>query len=325
MTCSSPARALLLAAGLISTGAPRVVRAESADDVETARAYFVEASKLGNQGRWREAREMYARSLQLKPAPLTRYSLGVAQRETGRLAEALQSFRAFLSEPATPATTPYIAPATSAIAAIEAGVGRVTIAVEPLRVDGLTLTIDGNPAPAVSEGPREMDPGLHEVVARAPGFRAAKASFMAVAGSAARVALALVPLPGTAPVVAVRGDSQAPAPVAEASGPEPERPSTVLPIVLMGAGAGLCVGGVSLGLVGVRQASEAPTRDGPDASAARAKGIAGDVIAGAGIVAAGVGLLVLLTSGRSRPTTARVGLWARGATAGVEAHFGSTR
>jgi hypothetical protein len=91
----------------------------------------------------------------------------------------------------------------------------------------------------------------------------------------------------------------------------------------MGVGGGLFIGGISLGLVGVRQASQAPTQDGPDAHAARTKGIAGDVIAGAGVATAGVGLVLLLTSGRSRPATATpgVGLWTSGATAGMEARF----
>ena len=115
MTRSSAARALLLAAGLLSVGAPRAVLAESADDVETARACFLEATRLGKQGRWKEASEMYARSLQLKPAPLTRYSLGVAQRESGRLADALASFRTFVKEPSTPSSAAFVEPAHAAI------------------------------------------------------------------------------------------------------------------------------------------------------------------------------------------------------------------
>jgi hypothetical protein len=310
---------LLLAAGLLSAGAPRAALAESADDVETARAYFVEATRLGKQGRWREAREMYARSLQLRPAPLTRYSLGVAQRESGRGAEALQSFRAFVSEPSTPATAPYRGPAERAIAALVTRVGQVTIAIEPPAVDGLAITIDGGPAPAVSERPREMDPGLHEVVARAPGFRAARASFMATAGAAVRVALPLVPLPGSAPAIAAQAEP--PAPAAPVDAPVSGPPSRALPIVLMSVGGGLFVGGVALGLVGLRQATGAPTRDGPEAHAARTKGVAGDVIAGTGLATVGVGLVVLLASGRSRPATTGVGLWTSGATAGVEARF----
>jgi hypothetical protein len=318
VTRGSPARALLLAAGLLSAGAPRAVLAQSVGDVETARAYFVEATRLGKQGRWKEAREMYAQSLQLKPAPLTRYSLGVAQRETGRLADALQSFRAFVAEPPTPAAAPYREPAESAIAALEARVGRVTIAIEPPAVDGLTLTMDGAPAPAASERPREMDPGMHEVVVHAPGFRAARASFLATAGSGVRVALVLVPWPGSAPAIAVQGE---PVPRAAADVLSPQPPSRALPITLMGVGGGLFIGGLSLGLVGLKQATEAPTRNGGEAQAARAKGVAGDVIAGTGLATVGVGLVVLLIRSRPRPATAGVGLWTSGATGGMEARF----
>ena len=316
----SPARALLLTAALLATGVPRAALAASADDVETARAYFVEATRLGKQGRWKEAREMYARSLQLKPAALTRYSLGVAQRETGRLAEALQSFRAFVAEPPTPCGRTLRRAGESAIAALEGRVGRVTIAIEPPAIDGLTLTIDGGPAPAASERPREMEPGLHEVVARAPGFRAARASFMATAGAAVRVVLPLVPLPGIAsPAGVVQAEPPAPTTAVEAPAPGP--PARVLPIALMSVGGGLFIGGMTVGLVGLRQASQAPTRDGPEANAARTKGVVGDVIAGTGVATAGVGLVILLTSGRPRTATAGVGLWTSGATAGVEARF----
>ena len=239
---------------------------------------------------------MYARSLQLKPAPLTRYSLGVAQRETGRLADALQSFRAFVSEPPTPATAPYREPAESAIAVLVARVAHVTIVIEPAAVDGLTITIDGGPAPAASERPREMDPGSHEVVARALGFRATRVSFMATAGTAVRVALLLVPQPGSTPAIVV--EPQPPAPVATVDAPASGPLSRVLPIVLMSVGGGLFIGGMTLGIVGLRQADGALTRDGPEASAARAKGIVGDVIAGTGVATVGVGLVVLLVSGR---------------------------
>src|SRR4051812_9948895 len=91
-------------AAALAWASPQLATAETTTDVENARALFVAATKLGKEGRWREARDLYARSLQLKPAPLTRYSLGVAQRETGRLVHALNSFRAFLAEPSTPTT-----------------------------------------------------------------------------------------------------------------------------------------------------------------------------------------------------------------------------
>ncbi len=297
--------ALALAAFAFSVAEARPARAESPADVEAARAFFLEATKLGNEGRWKEARELYARSLALKPSAMTRYSLGVAQKETGRFADALGSFRAFLAEPPTAATAPFVEPARSAIAELEGRVGRVTIAMTPHPVEGLSLAIDGQPAPTATELIREIDAGPHEIVARAPGFRATITRFNAVAGAPTTVPIALARMTRTAAGLAT-ADFPAGSPLAsprtaplDSSAPY----GKALPVVLMGSGGALFVAGLALGLVGVKQASDAPTRDGPEASAARAKGLAGDVLAGAGIAAVGAGLVLLLVRGRHVSTT----------------------
>lgn len=292
---------------LLAAASPRAALAQSGSDVETARALFVEGAKLGNEGRWKEARELYARSLQLKAAPITRYSLGVAQRETGHLAEALGSFRAFLAEPEAPATARYTAPAQAAVTALEARVGRLSIAIEPRPIDGLSLTIDGQPVPPASDTPREVDAGAHDVLARAPGFRPGTAHFVVAEGAGATVTITLATT--TAPVgskALVRPlDIDSPAPIAPppAAAPAPA-PGRTLPFALLGVGGALFVGGATLGLVGVGQASSAPTRDGSAARAAQAKGIAGDLLAGAGIATAGIGLILLLSRGSASPPRA---------------------
>jgi hypothetical protein len=66
------------------------------------------------------------------------------------------------------------------------------------------------------------------------------------------------------------------------------------------------VAGVAVGLVGVKRASDAPTPNGPDASAARVMGIAGDVLAGVGIVGAGVGVVLLVMQARKPASSMRL-------------------
>lgn len=293
--------AVLLAA--LACAAPRAARAQSAMDVETARALFVEAAKLGNEGRWKEARDLYARSLQLKAAPITRYSLGVAQRETGQLADALASFRAFLAEPEAPATARYTAPARDAVTALGARVGRIAIGIEPRAVDGLSLTIDGQPVPPATDTPREIDAGPHDVIARAPGFRPGSAHFVVAEGAGAAVTITLAATTTPLASKAVVGPLDTSAPVGAPPGTS-GAPSRALPFALLGVGGALFIGGATLGLVGVSQASGAATRDGSAAHAAQAKGIAGDLLAGAGIATAGVGLILLLTRGSASPPPA---------------------
>jgi hypothetical protein len=299
----------VLALALVATSTPRPASAQSPADVEAARAYFVEAARLGKEGRWKEARELYAHSLQLKPAPLTHYSLGVARRETGQLAAALSSFRAFLAEPPTTATAPFTAPARAAITALEGTVARVTVTVEPRPVDGLTLVSDGEPVPLTSTRAREIDPGLHELVARAPGFHPATTRVNIPEGGAAAVTITIttgIIIVGARAVPKPAGGlpptAEAPSPLQPP--PEPGPPSRTPAIVLMSLGGAFFGAGLATGLVGVRQASHATTRDGADARSARAKGIAGDVIGGTGLVAAGVGLVLFLTQGRAQPGAA---------------------
>ncbi len=285
---------LLLVLGL---AVPRAAMAQNASDVDTARALFVEGAKLGNEGRWREARDLYARSLQLKPAAITRYSLGVAQRETGHLADALGSFRAFLSEPETASTARYTAPARAAVTALEARVGRVSITIEPAAIEGLSVTIDNQPVAPSSDGPREIDAGAHDVAARAPGYRPAAAHFVVAEGAGAAVTVTLA-----ATTAAVGSKALVlPLEIAPPAVPAPanKEPSRVLPFALVGVGGALFVGGATLGLVGVAQAGSAPTRDGSAAHAAQGKAIAGDILAGAGIASVGIGLILLLTHGSS--------------------------
>jgi hypothetical protein len=310
--------AILLAA--LAAAAPRAARAQSPSDVETARALFVEGAKLANDGRWREARELYARSLQLKAAPITRYSLGVAQRETGHLAEALGSFRAFLAEPEAPATARYTAPAQAAVTALEARVGRVSIAIEPRAIDDLSLTIDGQPVPPSSDAPREIDAGAHDVLARAPGYRPGTAHFVVAEGAGAAVTITLAATGAAlASKTVVRPlDTSAPLDPSAALAPA----SHTLPLVLLGVGGALFIGGTTLGLVGVSQASSAPTRDGSAAHGAQTKAIAGDLVAGAGVATAAVGLILLLTSKGSSSSPGRSSLSTVSASgAGITLHF----
>jgi len=315
----APAFTLLLFA-LLPVASPRPALAQSTADVENARALFVEGARLANEGRWKEARALYARSLQLRPAPITRYSLGVAQKETGRYADALGSFRAFLAEPEAPATASYTEPARAAIATLEGQIGRVLITIEPRAPAGLTLSIDGEPVPPTSDTPRDIDPGAHDLVARAPGFRAGNAHFFVAANAGVAVALTLAPAASpTGSRAIVRpldaGEMIVPPPAART-------PSRVLPVVLLSVGGALLVAGTTVGILGVNQASDAPTRDGAAASAAQAKGIAGDLLGGAGIATAGIGLILLLTAGRSNPSpSGGAGPTVSASGAGIMAHF----
>ncbi|WP_437575404.1 hypothetical protein [Sorangium sp. So ce887] len=302
----------VVAALLLAAAAPCPAAAQGTGDVTAARVLFVQGAKLAREGRWEEARALYSRSLAIKAMPLTRYSLGVAQKETGHLADALASFRAFLAEPATPTTEPYVGPARGAVVALEGRVGRVTLAVRPGNIDGLALALDGKPLRAAPGQVLELDPGAYEVEASAPGFRAAVARFSVGAGGSVEVPLALAPA-ATAQASATREGLP---PLADSSEGSSSR---TLPFVVMGVGGALFAGGAVLGLAGWKQAGDARSSTGSDASSARAKGIVGDVLGGVGVATVGIGLYLLLNE--PAPSTPRAGSvtpWLSASGAGVE-------
>jgi hypothetical protein len=111
----------------------------------------------------------------------------------------------------------------------------------------------------------------------------------------------------------------APAPAARAVKPAP---SLLLPLSLIGVGAAIFAAGAITGLAGVAQAGSAPSSTGAEASSARAKGLAGDVLGGIGLGAASAGVVVLIVQ-KSSPAAPAVAMtpWMGVASAGVTVSF----
>jgi hypothetical protein len=267
----------------------------SAADVAAARDLFRDAARLAKEGKWEEARAAYERSMALRPSALTRYSLAVAQKETGRIVEATENLRAFLREATDRASARFQAPAEELLRSLEPRIAKVTVSLAS-QPEGLVVTIDGVTVPAAAFGvARAIDPGKHRLEAKAAGHKAFSRQIELAEGGSERVAITLEPdraAPGTGPAAAM------PAPVASAAVPagQPEKPRSASPLALgltVGGGAAL-VGGVVVGLVGVSKAGSSETRDGSGADSARRLALVGDITAGVRLVAAGVGVYLLL-------------------------------
>lgn len=285
------ALALAVALGLWSA---RDARADNPADVALARELFKDGSSLAQKGRWEEARDRYERSLQLKRSAVTLYGLGIAQKNTGQLVFALETLRAFLAEPKSAATRLYEKPAREAVGELEKQVGRLTLQVRPPGLPGLVVTVDGQEVPPVALGqPRVVDPGRHDVVATAPGRREAHDVATVDKGGSATVSLVLE-TEARAPAPPPREPPPPPRPA-----PMPDRPKSsgpgILPAVLIGGGALAFAGGATVGIIGIVQANDAPSSDSPDADAARTKMAIGDIVGGVGVVAMGIGVVMLLT------------------------------
>jgi hypothetical protein len=273
---------------------PAAASAQSAADVALARELFTDGSRLAEAGDWTAARERYARSLALKRAPITLYSLGIAQQNTGQLVDATENLRAFLAQPSEPATQPYEELARAAIADMERRIGRLRIEVAPAGLAAFRVTLDGKPIPSAALGhDRPTDPGDHDVAGEAPGREPVRMRVR-------------VPPGGTERVV-----------VSFAEAPRAARSSKVVPITLLAGGGALAAAGLVVGLVGVGEASDVPPGDEDAADAARAKALTGDVLVGVGVAAAAVGVVLLLVGDDGAPpardqTAARAPRWAAG-------------
>ncbi len=258
--------------------------AQSPADVSLARELFKEGAKFAQEGQWNEARQRYEKSLALRRAPLTLYSLGFAYRNLRRFVESLESYRAFLVEMRKDdeRDKPYEQPARDAIAELEKQVARLDIKIQAIDKPKMMLTIDGIIVPEAAYGyPRLVDPGTHTVMVRSKGYQDATQIVTLTEGEKQAVSLRLTRLQ-------------------TASGPR-ERSDRVLPTVLLASGTVGFAVGLTVGLVGVQRAMDATTRDGEDASSARRLSLAGDIVAGVGIVAAGTGLTLLLVEKFRKP------------------------
>lgn len=268
--------------------APTIAWAQSPADTALARELFVEGADFAQKGQWNEARQRYERALALKRAPRILYSLGIAYRNLRRFVEALESHRAFLLEMDKVDDKPYEQPARDAIAELEKLVAKVDIkATVPDKDAKLFLTIDGIIVPEAAHGyPRLVDPGRHTIVARARGFREASEVVVLEEGEQRPLTLKLEPL----------DKGQRPH-----RGSEKPESVPVLPTALLAGGSAVFAVGLTVGLLGVQRATDAPTRDGEDAETARRLAVAGDAVGGVGAIVAGAGLTLLLLEKFRKP------------------------
>ncbi len=285
---------------------PAVGDGDSSADTAAARALFEEALAASKEQRWEEARNLLTRSLALKRAPITLYTLAVAERSTKRYAAALRHLHAFLASESSGSKQRFVEPAKKAIGELAPLVGTLTFVVDAGGSPHV-VTVDDEPVDDPSQ-PYPVDPGNHLVAASATGRNKVVKKVAVTATGVVAVNLVLPPT-----------DSS----TGPGSG-EPA-PSPWIPVSLMAGGALVFGGGLAVGLVGVMEAEDAPAAEGEEADAARSKMLAGDIIAGVGIASAATGLILLLVqssaSESDSSSATRVQPWASGAVAGVTLRF----
>lgn len=168
-------------------------RTARADDPAGAQALHDEAKALMKDGKWSAACPKLEESQRLSPAVGTRFKLADCLEHTGRTASAWANFLGVAATAKEKGQKDRETEARTRAAALEPKLSRLAIVVpDASRVAGLDVKRDGESVGAAQWGtPLPVDPGVHEVLASAPGKRAYKAQ-LEIAGDAS-TAKVLIP------------------------------------------------------------------------------------------------------------------------------------
>lgn len=307
MTCASDrgGRRAARVLGLLALTATAAI-AGPADDA------FKQGRALAKAGKHAEACAAFETSQRLDPSFGTQFNIAQCDEKIGKLATALGLYRE-LAQRDTNAERR--AAAADLGAKLAPRVPRLQVQVTPSPAD-LAVTIDGvaptcEPAPCTATPTTLVDLGSYEVVARAPGFREARATATITdEGRVVVVALQLVAEPAATP-----------APLASAAAPTAPAPRSrrrTYAVAAVAAGGATLIGGAVAGVLARRAWDDATAVCGgstscpTDADTARANQLADDarlranlstalVIAGGVAVAGGVALW--MTAPRDRAVT----------------------
>ena len=176
--------------------APSLVHAQSAEDKAAARTLGTEGIKLANAGDCAAAVDKLARAESLYHAPTILGRLGECQVTLGKLVEGTENLNRVIREPLPPNAPPAYAQARDrAQGVLDSAlpkIAKLRIVVEPA-APGLEVLVGDKPVPpALLGAERPTDPGTHQIVARAPGYRPASAEVTLAEGGAESVSLALI-------------------------------------------------------------------------------------------------------------------------------------
>jgi hypothetical protein len=328
-------------------GAPGVgwipaASAQTTADLAAARKLFAEALADEAAGRDGVALEKFQRVQAVRDTQAVRYRIATCFEAMGKLRAALDAYTAASVAAGTDAESASVArSARDKLASLSKRVGRIVVNLPPKAPDDAVVKIDGELVQSNAIGtPVVVDPGAHEVTAVATGMQAFHAPATTGEGGTATVDVAFVSIISAIPTVPTDAPPlnaplapppPPPPPVRSESVPPPpdeppsrSRASRTAGVVLVTAGAVLAAGAVVLVVVRAediaslkdacpgglcppsRQSELESTR-----SRALVEGPAAIAVGATGVVAAGIGVVLLATSGdgRARPAAAGIAPW----------------
>jgi len=212
----------------------------TASELALARELFAEASVLEEEGNWTAAAAKLREALSIKETPGLRYHLAHCEEQAGALVTAsLEYARAseLIREGAqAPDVAQLLALADQRLAT---RIPKLTLRLPP-DIQGASIEIDGHAVtPTVLRYPVPVDPGTHQIIARAPNRPDFSRTVSLAAGESKTLELEFAPAP--APVVPRSDPAESHASTSDRDGIEPRTK------VLIGEGA-LAVTGLAMGI-----------------------------------------------------------------------------
>lgn len=166
-----------LTACLCSLAAPAF--AQSDEQRAGARTLATEGAQAFNEGRFKDAVDLFGKAESLMHAPPHLLFTARAHAKLGQFVKAREAYLKIVKEQLAPNAPQAFRDAQTAAEEerkqVEPHIGRLTIKVEGAEsAKDLVVAVDGQPIPLVLLGvPQPMDPGEHTVTATATGFKGA--------------------------------------------------------------------------------------------------------------------------------------------------------
>lgn len=168
--------------GVALLGLSQAAVAQADEQRAGARTLATEGAAAFNEGRFKDAVDLFARAESLVHAPPHLLFMARAHAKLGQFVKAREAYLKIVKEQLSPSAPQAFRDAQSAAEEerkqVEPHIGRLLIKVEGAEgAKDLAVAVDGQPFPTVMLGvPQPMDPGQHTVTATATGFKAAPAT-----------------------------------------------------------------------------------------------------------------------------------------------------
>lgn len=183
---------------LVGTSEPTRVWANespTAAELKEAREQFTQGRKLEDEGKFAEALALFQAVGQVKMTPQVRFHIALCLEHTGKLVDALETFRMAARE-ATSTAPNVVTEANQHIDTLEKRVPTLTVMVVKGRL-GDEISVDGRKVTAGSA--LRVDPGGYTVTLRRDGAVVSEERVTLEEGKSLRVELAATPDGGAAP------------------------------------------------------------------------------------------------------------------------------